>query len=125
MITIGPATRVLLILGATDMRKGRDGWLGLVSGYIEEDPLSGHLFVFCNRTQDRIRVLFWDESGYWLCGKQLERGRYSWPQRDFEGKRLTLSAAAWAMLVGGIDLARGRRKRWWRKNEIPEKNHQV
>jgi len=118
MFSIGTATRVYLVLGATDMRKGRDGLYGLVWGYLKEDPLSGHLFAFANRNRDRIKVLYWDGTGLWVCSKRLEKGRFSWPETSeaHDGKA-TLSNAQWSMLIGGLDLKASRRKAWFRKNE--------
>ena len=80
MFGVGTATRVYLALGATDMRKGFEGLHGLVRQRLELDPLSGHLFLFCNRSRTRLKVLFWDGSGLWVCAKRLEKGRFSWPQ---------------------------------------------
>lgn len=117
MISTGPATRVYLVLAATDMRKGFNGLYSLVSGYLKEDPLSGHLFVFANRSRDRIKVLCWDGSGLWICGKRLEKGRFSWPDKVETDGKLRLSSTEFSMLVGSIDLKNGRRKLWWRKNE--------
>jgi hypothetical protein len=69
MFGVGTATRVYLALGATDMRKGFEGLHGLVRQRLELDPLSGHLFLFCNRSRTRLKVLFWDGSGLWVCAK--------------------------------------------------------
>lgn len=78
MIAPGPATRVFLALGSTDMRKGYEGLRGLVVHQLNEDPLSGHLFVFTNRQRNRLKILYWDGTGLWVCGKRLEKGRFSW-----------------------------------------------
>jgi transposase len=117
MFSIGTATRVYLVLGITDMRKGRNGLHDMVVGYLKEDPLSGHLFAFANRSRDRIKVLYWDGSGLWICSKRLEKGRFSWPEKPEADGKVTLSSAEWSMLIGGIDLKASRRKTWWRKNE--------
>ena len=115
MLSLGAATRVYLAPGATDMRKGFDGLYGLVKGAMQADPLSGHLFLFCNRQRTRLKVLFWDGSGLWVCAKRLERGSFSWPQQAPEGSRKALiSGEEMALLLGGIDLSRTRRKSWWR-----------
>lgn len=82
MFGMGPATRVYLAAGATDMRKGFDGLHALVRQQMAADPLSGHLFLFCNRPCTRLKVLFWDGSGLWVCAKRLEKGRFSWPPPD-------------------------------------------
>jgi transposase len=114
MFGVGAATRVYLAVGATDMRKGFDGLYGLVRQRMEADPLSGHLFLFCNRPRTRLKVLFWDGSGLWVCAKRLEKGCFSWPQELGEGAKASLRGDELALLLGGIDLAKTRRKDWWR-----------
>jgi transposase len=115
MFGLGAATRVYLAVGATDMRKGFDGLHGLVGQRLAADPLSGHLFLFCNRPRTRLKVLFWDGSGLWVCAKRLEKGRFSWPQEAREGVKASLRGDELALLLGGIDLAKTRRKDWWRR----------
>jgi transposase len=116
----GPATRIYLAAGATDMRKGFEGLYGLVRDRLSCDPLSGHIFLFTNARHNRLKLLFWDGSGLWVCGKRLEKGRFRWPEA--EGGRLTvvLSHEELALLVGGIDLAQARRRAWYRKAPLFE-----
>jgi transposase len=113
MFSLGAATRVYLAVGATDMRKGFDGLHGLVRQRMEADPLSGHLFLFCNRQRTRLKVLFWDGSGLWVCAKRLEKGRFSWPTQ--QGDKASIDGSELALLLGGIDLGKARRKPWWRR----------
>jgi transposase len=115
MFGIGAATRVFLATGTTDMRKSFDGLFGLVRQRLEEDPLSGHLFLFCNRPRTRLKVLFWDGSGLWVCAKRLEKGRFSWPADPQQGCKASIHGEELAMLLGGIDLAKTKRKAWWRR----------
>jgi len=79
MLTLTPEVRVHLAPGVTDMRKSFDTLAALVQEVIGEDPLSGHLFAFCNRSRDRMKILCWDQTGYVLLAKRLERGRFAWP----------------------------------------------
>ena len=65
MFGIGPATRVYLAAGATDMRKSFEGLYGLVRDRLSCDPLSGHVFLFSNAQRNRLKLLFWDGSGLW------------------------------------------------------------
>ena len=65
MLSIAPGTRIFFATGATDMRKGFDGLQGVVSGKLQQDPLSGHLFLFINRRRDKLKIL------YDLCGLRL------------------------------------------------------
>jgi len=115
MFGVGPATRIYLAVGATDMRKGFNGLFGLVRDQLRCDPLSGHLFLFANAQRNRLKVVFWDGTGLWVCGKRIEQGRLNWPRSgDAEGK-VVLSAEEFAMLLGGIDLQQTRPRRWYRK----------
>ena len=116
----GPATRIYLAAGATDMRKGFEGLYGLARDRLSCDPLSGHIFLFTNARHNRLKLLFWDGSGLWVCAKRLEKGRFRWPEA--EGGRLTvvLSHEELALLVGGIDLAQVRRRAWYRRAPLFE-----
>ena len=80
MFSVGPATRIYLAAGATDMRKGFEGLYGLVRDRLVCDPLSGHVFLFANAQRNRVKMLFWDGSGLWVCAKRLEKGRYRRPE---------------------------------------------
>jgi transposase len=115
VFALGPATRIYLAAGATDMRKGFDGLYGLVRDRLLCKPLSGHLFLFCNAQRNRLKVLLWDGSGLWVCAKRLPKGCFSWPQSgDAQGK-VGLSHEELSLLLGGIDLAQTKSKRWYRR----------
>ena len=122
MLGLGAATRIYVAVGSTDMRKGFEGLYGLVRDQLGLDPLSGHLCLFCNKGRNRLKVLYWDGSGLWICAKRLERGRFSWPSEGEQSARVTLSQEELSLLLGGIDLTRTRRKNWYRKEaELSEK----
>jgi transposase len=88
------------------MRKGFEGLYGLVRDRLSCDPLSGHLFLFCNAQRNRLKVLVWDGSGLWICAKRLEKGRFTWPQSgDAQGK-VVLTHEELSLLLGGIELAK-------------------
>lgn len=87
--------------GVTDMRKGFNGLAVLAEKVLEQDPYSGHLFVFRGRQGDLIKVIWWDGQGACLFAKRLERGRFVWPS-PARG-RVTISQAQLAMLLEGID----------------------
>ena len=70
MIVPGPATRIFLAPGPTDLRRSFDGLHGLVRAQLQEDPRSGHLFLFCNRLRTRLKVLCFDGSGLWICANR-------------------------------------------------------
>lgn len=108
------ATRVFLVCGVTDMRKSFNALYAIVEHQLQQDPMSGHLFVFCNRQKNRLKVLSWDGHGLWVCAKRLERGRFSWP--DGKEGSIHVSAETWAMLVGGLEWVGVREKNWYRKS---------
>jgi transposase len=122
MFGLGAATRIYLAPGATDMRKGFNGLFGLVRDQMLCDPLSGHLFLFANKQRTRLKVIFWDGTGLWVCSKKLERGRFRWPVASAEQRKVRLSQEELAMLLGGIDLGQTQRRRWYRRavGEEPE-----
>jgi hypothetical protein len=74
------SARVYLARGATDLRKSIDGLCALVSYSFELDPMSASLFVFCNRDRDKLKILYWDNNGFWLLYRRLETGRFRWPR---------------------------------------------
>ena len=102
------------------MRKGCNGLYGLVRDQVLCDPLSGQLFWFSNAQRNRLKVLFWDTTGLWVCAKELEKGRFHWPKAGDAQTKIVLSHEELAMLLGGIDLAQTERRRWYRKPVVEE-----
>ena len=121
MFGLGPATRIYLAAGATDMRKGFEGLYGLVRDRLACDPLSGHVFLFSNAQRNRLKLLFYDGSGLWVCAKRLERGRFVWPEVASEQVKVVLKPEELVLLLGGIDLSQSERRRWHRVSTAPEK----
>jgi transposase len=112
---LGPATKIYVAAEAVDMRKGFEGLYGLVRDHLGQDPLSGHLFLFTNRTHTRVKALVWDGSGLWVCAKRLERGRFHWPEAK-EAHSMVMRSEELAMLINGMDLAQARpRSNWYRR----------
>jgi transposase len=106
---------VYLAAGATDLRKGFEGLFAAVRGRLEMDPLSGHVFVFCNRHRDRLKLLYFDGSGLWVCAKRLEQGSFRWPPAEGAPAAMTISRAELVLLVEGIDLKAGQARAWYRR----------
>lgn len=92
------------------MRKGSDGLCGIIRGQFQADPEVGSLFLFVNRKRDRIKILHWDGTGYWVFYKRLEAGTFEVVAAD-EG-RVRISADQMTMLLNGIPLNTRRRKRY-------------
>ncbi len=89
-----------LACGATDMRKSINGLAVIVEGSFKLDPFNGALFVFCNGSRDRLKILEWDGDGFWLYFKRLERGHFRWPDEG-ETATMDLSGEELAILLGG------------------------
>jgi transposase len=116
MLSLTPATQIFLVSGATDMRKSFNGLMAIVEEELKRDPLSGHLFVFSNRSRNRLKVLYWDRTGLWVCAKRLERGTFAWPTGSEPVVEMT--AAELALILGGIDLKDTRRRRWYEREPM-------
>ena len=114
MIPLSPATRIYLARGATDLRKSFEGLGDVVTHQFKEDPLSGHLFVFTHRRKNRLKLLYFDGTGVWVCAKRLGRGCFSWPDTTAPGA-LRIAAEELTLLLTGLDLAKTRARPWWRK----------
>jgi transposase len=115
MIPLSPATRIFLAPGATDLRKSFEGLSDLVAHQFQEDPLSGHLYVFANRRKNRIKLLYFDGTGTWVCAKRLMGcGCFAWPKTTEPGA-LRIVAEELTLLLSGIDLEKTRTRAWWRQ----------
>ena len=93
--------RIHLACGATDMRKSINGLMIIVQEEFQLDPFSASLFVFCNRSRDRLKILEWDKDGFWLFFKRLEKGKFRWPQPG-ETSTMILTDEELAVLLGGV-----------------------
>ena len=101
MIGPPPNTRVWIVAGHTDMRKGFDGLAAMVQTALAANPFCGHVFVFRGKRGDILKVLWFDGQGLMLLAKRLERGRFVWPQAT--SGSVSLTSAQLSMLLEGID----------------------
>ncbi len=118
MLNVGPGTRIFLVTGATDLRKSYDTLAAIVSNTLEENPYSGHLFAFANRGRNRVKLLLWDRSGFWLFCRRLEKGTFAWPVSA--EKSIDMSPEELTLLLGDIDLEGAKRRRWYKRPEHEE-----
>jgi transposase len=107
--------RIFLVAGATDMRKSFNGLAGVVREKLQGDPMSRHLFLFCNRHRNRLKVLVADESGIWVLSKRLDRGTFSWPALDDGVVRIEYREEQLALLLRGFDAERLHARPWKRR----------
>jgi transposase len=95
---------VWLCRQSVDFRKGINGLSILVEEQLSYDPFSGQLFVFINKKRDKIKVLYWERSGFCLWQKRLEKERFKWPEH-LSGEVMTLDGQQLNWLLDGYDLA--------------------
>jgi transposase len=90
--------------GHTDMRKAVNGLTLLVKEKMEQDPFSGSVYVFCSRNGKLLKAVWWDETGFWMSQKRLEKDKFPWPATTEED--LEITAEEIQMLLRGIDIFR-------------------
>jgi transposase len=101
VLGITSETRVFLKIGTTDGRLGYEGLRGLVSKAIREDVRGGHLFVFCNRRANRVKLLWYHDGGFYVAAKRLDRGTVDWPRNDAGAARM--STTQLQVLLKGVE----------------------
>ena len=104
MIGLPAGTRIWIVAGVTDMRRGFVGLSGMVQTALQENPFSGHVYIFRGRRGDLIKVLWFDDDGLCLFAKRLEKGTFIWPQAT--NGTVSLTPAQLSMLLEGIDWRR-------------------
>ena len=95
--------KVHLALGATDLRKSVDGLSLIVEHVLKMDLFSTHLFAFCNKRQNLIKILVWDNNGFWIHYRRLESGCFRWPQKGGKGS-VSISERQFRWLLDGLDI---------------------
>ena len=114
MLTFPSALKIYLAVEPVDMRKQFNGLWALAEQKLSEDPRLGAVFVFTNKSRDRIKMLYWDGTGVWIFAKRLEEGRFTWPLGS-DRTKLVLQPEALTMLLAGIDLKAGCQKAWYER----------
>lgn len=113
MIRAAMNVQVFVCVQPTDMRKSFDGLSGMVRQVLEQDPLSGALFLFRNRSHDRLKILYWDRDGLAIWYKRLERGSFQLPSDLISSSEVTscqITAEELSLLLDGIDLSSVQRR---------------
>lgn len=112
MISLPPAVRIFVCLKPVDMRRSFDGLAAMARDVIRQDPLSGHMFVFFNRSRQRVKILYWDRNGLCIYYKRLERGTFHLERFEAgQGKRVEIEAGMLALILDGIDLSSAKRRK--------------
>jgi len=111
MLSLSPATRIFVALAPVDLRQSFNGLSACVQSVLAQDPLSGHLFLFTNRSRNRLKVLVWEGSGLWVCAKRLEKGTFGWPQGEEPSR--CLRPEELSLLLHGLEATP--RRHWLRR----------
>jgi transposase len=117
-IDSAPGVRIFLCMQVTDMRRSFDRLAEMVQQSLQQDPLSGHLFVFRNRSGDKLKIFYWDSDGFAQWYKRLEEGIFRFPRIVDGQSSIEVKASELAMLLEGIDLRSIKRIKRFR---IPQK----
>jgi len=112
MIALPPQIRVFLYRLPTDMRKSFNGLVALTESALKQDPLSGSFFVFLNRRRDRIKILYWGQTGFCIWYQQLQKGTYQLPAADVleELETIEVTRSQLSLILDGIDLSSARQR---------------
>lgn len=117
MLSFPGSLKIYLALEPTDMRKSFNGLWEAAEQKLGQNPKSGALFVFTNKTRTRLKILYWDGSGLWVLAKRLEKGRFAWPKPSQSNTlKITLAPEALALLLDGIDLKNACRQAWYERD---------
>jgi transposase len=115
MIQISPTMRLFACLETVDFRKGIDGLAATCRTILNEDPFSGALFLFKNRTGTTIKALFYDGQGFWLCTKRLSKGKFHWWPKGTSQSPVVLQAHELQTLLWNGNPSRGCFSEAWKK----------
>jgi transposase len=119
MLPLISPLRFYLYLPPTDMRNSFDGLSGLVTNSGIGAPTNGDVYVFINRRRDRLKMLVWERTGFWLFCKRLEQGTFQLPTNSAQQVAVELSYEVLLLLLEGIDYTQlKRRRRYQPQREI-------
>jgi transposase len=108
MIQLPADTRIYLAIEPVNMHRSFDGLAILAQDVVQQNPLSGHLFLFRNKRADKIKMLIWDRNGFLIFYKRLEKGRFKFPKlRNIS--HITITMQELALLLDGIDILKLKR----------------
>ena len=107
--------RIFVYTSPIKMNISFDRLIGVAQETFDQDPLSGHLFLFFNRQRNRIKILFWDVDGFCIWYKRLEAGTFQLPVPTEGEQGVELDCAQLNRLLGGLDLKNGRRRKRYRR----------
>jgi len=118
MLNFPAALKIFIYTKPCDMRKQFDGLASIVSQDMKMDPLNGQVFVFFNKNRNRAKLLYWDESGFCIFAKRLERGRFHLYNWDSDFQSYVTSPKQLNLILDGIDFTRAKKLKRFTKGEL-------
>lgn len=106
MLSFDSIPSIYIAQGPTDLRKGMDQLASLVQNRYELNPFENCLYIFCNRTRDKLKMLYWDGSGFWLLNKRLEEGKFQWDKHRTGCISITHQQLRW--LLEGLSMSQNK-----------------
>lgn len=102
MIDFNKVNEIYLATGSTDLRKSINGYSVMVQEKYQLSPFIDAMFIFCNKPKDKIKILYWDGTGFWLLYKRLENGKFHWPRNKDEVRLINKKQLEW--LLDGLSI---------------------
>lgn len=116
MIHLPASVRVYLCLSPCDMRRSFDGLHALVRDHLRLDAFAGHLYLFANKRRDRLKLLYWDRSGFAIWAKRLEAGTFAIPSGEPGAKQFEITVEELGALLSGINLEQAKRRKRFQRS---------
>ena len=105
MTKLAELTEIYLYRDSVDFRKSINGLMLIVEDDMKCSPFDGGLFVFCNKARDKLKALYWDQTGFCLWYKRLEKDKFKWPRKS-NTEIMTLTEQQWDWILSGLDIAK-------------------
>lgn len=104
MLRMTPSCPVYLAVGPTDLRNNIDGLIIKIKYQFNLDPFQAALFVFCNKSRNKLKIIFWDKNGFWLYYRRLDSGTFNWPQKTDNKKTLAVTEQQLSWILDGLSM---------------------
>lgn len=118
MFALTSSFRYYLYRDPTDMRKSFDGLSGIVQSQLHRNPTSGEVFIFINRRRNRVKLLRWEQGGFILHYKRLERGTFELPQFTGDAISCQMSLSSLMLMIEGISVKKSKQRRRYFANNL-------
>lgn len=115
MLSFFSGLKIYASINPVDLRKSFEGLSAVTRNILMEDPASGGLFLFTNKSRNRVKLLYWDGTGLWVMTKRLEKGTFFWPKKKEGSEKLSITAECMALLLDGVDLKQGTLRPWYER----------